>query len=994
MTDVQARPAELSTFATNGRTIHTTLQTARTDNRPAFVAFRNAPGGGAAAQGDAIVNQAMTDLLSELDEIPKWVKLVHDALVAADVTDANGEVRITPQELTQRMVALVGQEQFEALANSRQITVPLPEVGTVPQDSGFVNDPVCTATGHLLVDARDFVMPARLDVLSFRRTYASQYLHDGAFGPGWWSWAECHGSIAADGTFEYVGPDGQELRLPAGADGRFIRRPELDIDVVSLDASTVRVRWGRRSRNPNQTWTFVDDRLVEVTGAFVGTARFAWDRRGHLASMTHDSGRTLTFRWKGNRIVEIASSDGRHARFTYNKAGHLVGVDNARSPERYELDEHGRILWVTDADGIQTITMTYDDEGRVVAQVSETGFMTRFNYDEVRRTTLSDRDYNPLSVYTHDAGGRVEMYATGGGYRFTRRFDVLGRVVSQRDADGTSFALVDRVDGGRHVEEITWSTGEVERFEYDDAERLVHQTSSKSSMSFAYDGGSMFPRRVEVAGEQGLAVDIDWTHGTPSRIADSDGVVDVLSIRPDGTIESATNGLGQTTRYEVDPCGYVTRVVHPDGSTVGYERDAAGRVVAVIDAAGHRGEIRYSAAGRMLSAADPNGAVTSIEYDRAGLPARVVAADGTETVVAFDDQQRIVGVKFANGDSIGLDLDEWGRQVAIEADDRRWTTERDAAGRIVRRRDPSGEEIAQEYGELGGWMSITDAAGANWRLERDLVNRVRTLTTPSGRELTARYNAEGMLTSQTSANGAEQEIAYTAAGRVESVTTGDDRVEFRYDAAGRMIGANTGAGWWMFDLDSNGRIVRRMSPAGREQRYGYNVLDQLTSINVGGRDLGVRVRHRRPCGAVHRPDRTLRHVRVRPRRSHDRVPRRTRHADAVRVRPSGPHRSDGRRPRRRGALRAQRAEPAHRDHRPARSAHERALRRRRASCCDHVARSAPRRSVDPHCGPARAAGCRRRLVRRRRRAVGVQHLGRRDGGDVDARERRSRRADA
>ena len=38
-------------------------------------------------------------------------------------------------------------------------------VGTVPENSGFVNDPVCTATGHLLVDARDFVMPQRLDVL-------------------------------------------------------------------------------------------------------------------------------------------------------------------------------------------------------------------------------------------------------------------------------------------------------------------------------------------------------------------------------------------------------------------------------------------------------------------------------------------------------------------------------------------------------------------------------------------------------------------------------------------------------------------------------------------------------------------------------------------------------------------------------------------------------------------------------------------------------------
>ena len=176
MTDVQARPAELSTFATNGRTIHTTLQTARTDNRPAFVAFRNAPGGGAAAQGDAIVNQAMTDLLSELDEIPKWVKLVHDALVAADVTDANGEVRITPQELTQRMVALVGQEQFEAL----ELT---PDHGSAAGGRHGAaglrlrQRPVCTATGTCWSmpttcdagPARCVVVPADLRITIFAR---------------------------------------------------------------------------------------------------------------------------------------------------------------------------------------------------------------------------------------------------------------------------------------------------------------------------------------------------------------------------------------------------------------------------------------------------------------------------------------------------------------------------------------------------------------------------------------------------------------------------------------------------------------------------------------------------------------------------------------------------------------------------------------------------------------------------------------------------------
>ena len=56
--------------------------------------------------------------------------------------------------------------------------------------------------------------------------------------------------------------------------------------------------------------------------------------------------------------------------------------------------------------------MAYDAEGRVVEQTSATGFTTRFDYDPVRRTTLSDPDFNPLSVYTHDEhGGTITRQA-------------------------------------------------------------------------------------------------------------------------------------------------------------------------------------------------------------------------------------------------------------------------------------------------------------------------------------------------------------------------------------------------------------------------------------------------------------------------------------------------------------------------------------------------------------------------------------------------------
>ena len=215
MTDVQARPDELSSFHTDQVTAANQLETDRDTLDNSFIAFRNAPGGGCAAQGDAVVGQAMTSLIAELREIHDWVKLVNDALQAADHTTDNGLVSVNGVAFDSALRNLANERNINItdLAASNQITVTPPQVGTVPQDSGYVNDPVCTATGHLLVDSRDFAMPARLEVLSFRRTYASQSMQPSAFGPGWWTWTECRAEIDAAGTFQLHRP-----RRPADHD--------------------------------------------------------------------------------------------------------------------------------------------------------------------------------------------------------------------------------------------------------------------------------------------------------------------------------------------------------------------------------------------------------------------------------------------------------------------------------------------------------------------------------------------------------------------------------------------------------------------------------------------------------------------------------------------------------------------------------------------------------------------------------------------------------
>ena len=254
---------------------------------------------------------------------------------------------------------------------------------------------------------------------------------------------------------------------------------------------------------------------------------------------------------------------------------------------------------------------------------------------------------------------------------------------------------------------------------------------------------------------------------------------------------------------------------------MGYERDGAGRLLAMVNPAGERGELIYTAAGRLLSTRDYDGATIRLEYDGAGLPRRVVAPDGAATDFVFDDEQRVVGVQFANGDTIGFERDEFGRETAVDVDGSRWTIDRDQAGRVVKVTDPAGVAAEAEHDPLGQWMSIADSTGERWQLERGLIDRVRRLRTPTG-EHEATYTAEGLLASTSSSDGRTRDIRYTAAGRIASIAEGGQWIEYRYDPAGRMSGVNSGTGWWQFEHDANGRMVRRVSPAGRVQRYEYD----------------------------------------------------------------------------------------------------------------------------------------------------------------------------
>src|SRR5690606_13972091 len=202
---------------------------------------------------------------------------------------------------------------------------------------------------------------------------------DGPFGPGWASWASTRLRAEPDGA-HWEAPDGQRAVIPRIArDGErptYVRRVGIPGLVVE-DGDGLAIEWFGGGR-------IAFDRAGHpvVADDGPGTAvRFEHDG-DRLVRMTHAGGKSLTVEWDaaGERITAVRCYDGRAATYRYDDGGRLIEADGPSGVRRYEVDDADRIVAVTDADGVVEVRNTYDDEGRVTAQLSPHGRRSRFRY--------------------------------------------------------------------------------------------------------------------------------------------------------------------------------------------------------------------------------------------------------------------------------------------------------------------------------------------------------------------------------------------------------------------------------------------------------------------------------------------------------------------------------------------------------------------------------------------------------------------------------------
>jgi RHS repeat-associated protein len=756
--------------------------------------------------------EALGSLVAKMRLNEAFVAAVAEALVAADGW-AGGRLATVDDAAVARMIAGVG-----GLADGGYITVDPSVLLGLPPTSGFVDDPVCTATGNFFHQEVDLSFPARSGVLDLVRSYNSMAPPlEGAFGRGWSSLLDVSLVAGAAGPRVRL-PDGAEIAFRPGDGEVFVPEARSQLVLRHLEEGAWELADGAVSG-----FSFGEDGVLLARWA--GPARVALRRQAGLvvALAEEASGRVVELSWEAGRVVAARSSDGRAASYRY-EGGHLAGVERPGGAVRYGI-EAGRVASVVDGDGVVVVHNTYDDAGRVRTQAAPFGRTSHYTYGDAGVTVVTGPGPHDTTetrnAFVHDRRGNLTAMVGADGATLRMRYDAQGRMAGWRDRRGSEWTVAWNGSGTRPLSR-RGPEGWEESYEWDEEERLVEYRSPAGVTRYEYDHGRHTPRRVI---EDGAATTVEVDDGDLAlAVIDADGVRVNLSWDGDGQLVSVTDALGGRSRLGYDEAGHLIRLTNPSGAGVTYTCDPGGRVLSAV-AAGGRGDH-----GAVVEVSGDAGRRIRFGYDPFGNTAEIEGPDGRVYRQTHDGLSQLVSLADPAGAT--------------------WRYEHDAEGAVVGIVEPTGATTRREVDALGRTVSETDGAGRIWGRVWGANGRLAEVVDPAGRVTAYRYDASGQLVqvavegvvvgswSYTAAGrlagrralgGAEVSFEYDEAGRLASVTDDEGRLRIVSDVDGRVVRAIEGGRALSVRRDDAGRVVGVVDRKGRERSFELDGAGRLSS---------------------------------------------------------------------------------------------------------------------------------------------------------------------
>lgn len=452
------------------------------------------------------------------------------------------------------------------------------------------------------------------------------------------------------------------VRTPAGLVTRFRYEHGRLAAVVDPRGWITRYRYDSRGRR------------TEVINPSGMRTRFGYDAAGRLVSRTDARGGTTRHHYDelGN-LTELVDAKGVSTRFTHDAAGRRTSVtDPLGRTTRREYDAAGNLATLIEPSGLRQ-HFEYDARGNLLRRHGEDGAEVRYTYDAAgRRKSMSDS--TGTTGYDYDTAGRLRTVTFPDEGRLVADYDAAGQRTTLHYPDGAAAHY--RYDGnGRLVGLRDSDAGEAVYAVDPDGRLVTEQLPGGWSRRYRYEGGLLAEFAENRANVPAIRTEL--SHDADGRItgqvdhvgADATGAEEVLrhafGYDPGGqlvSISSRTADGSADTRIAYDIAGNRTAVVR-EGARTGYLYDAADQLVAV-EQEGRRIAYRYDPAGRLLEQHDGDRRQV-IDYDGLGLPrvsTRTTAWSSERTELRY------------NGDGLLTELESRiGDDAAPTSVDYRWS---------------------------------------------------------------------------------------------------------------------------------------------------------------------------------------------------------------------------------------------------------------------------------------------------------------------------------
>jgi RHS repeat-associated protein len=475
----------------------------------------------------------------------------------------------------------------------------------------FTGDPVSCATGNAVESQTDLQVGGRGPALGVTRTYDSQLAatetSPGPFGYGW------------------TGPYSAHLALFEG-DCEGEEESATCHHFAAVHQSNGSTVTFKRS---GEAWAAVSPlaqaTLVPEGSSYVytlpGQSTLKFNGSGQLTSETDRNGNALTMKYSGGGQLEsVADAAGRKLAFTYNGEGRVEKVVGPMEHTVKYAYESGQLKSVTEpGEESPRWQFGYNSEHELTSLTDGRGHATTTEYDASYRA-VSQTDAMSRKrewKYAITATGTETTITEPNGAVTVEQFNAQGLPVEVTHASGTAGAATTT-------------------YEYNSANELIAVTDpNKHKTEYGYDEAGNRTSEKDPDGDE-----TKWKYDSKHDIETEttpDGETTTIKRNSAGDPEvierPAPGSTTQKTTYKYAGNGDVESMSDPLEHTWRYEYDSYGARTAEIDPEGNKRTWGYNENSQETSAVSPRGNVsggnpaeykTTIERDAQGRPVKVI----------------------------------------------------------------------------------------------------------------------------------------------------------------------------------------------------------------------------------------------------------------------------------------------------------------------------------------------------------------------------------